>query len=224
MIPKNKFIKGSNKIGFKATEDFEKLQLDLFTNLAIEKIVLDDGPRSHLHARVQRCLCPTSRRRAQKDSSHTLTVYYSGNPTVARRPPWDGGFTWTHDAAGNPWVVVTCEGTGASLWWPNKDHPTGKPGDVTISITVPPGLEDVSNGRLIATTVLPDGWTRYDWHVSYPINNYDVTFNIGKFAHFSDEYISDGKPLTLDYYVMPQNLEKAKTQFQDAKHECSSLL
>ena len=89
---------------------------------------------------------------------------------------------------------------------------------MTISVTVPPGLEDVSNGRLLAQTALPDGWTRFDWHVSYPINNYDVTVNIGKFAHFSDQYASRGQPpVALDYYVMPENLEKAKETFQQVK-------
>jgi aminopeptidase N len=215
--PAAKFIKGSNRIGFKAVEDFEKLQLDLFTNLTIEKIVFDDGAEAAFTRELSAVYVQLPAT-ARKDSTHNLMVYYSGSPITARRPPWDGGFTWTNDASGNPWVVVTCEGTGASLWWPNKDHPTGKPGDVSISITVPPGLEDVSNGRLLATNQLPDGWTRYDWHVSYPINNYDVTLNIGKFAHFGEKYASKvGPPLTLDYYVMPENLVKAKKQFQQVK-------
>jgi len=215
--PAAKSIRGSNRIGFKATENFARLQVDLFTNLDIEKIVFDDAAEAGF-TREWNAVFVQLPVTAQKGSSHALTVYYSGQPTVARRPPWDGGFTWTNDATGHPWVVVTCEGAGASLWWPNKDHPTGKPGDVTISVTVPPGLEDVSNGRLLAQTVLPDGWTRFDWHVSYPINNYDVTINVGKFARFSDRYASHGQPpVTLDYYVMPENLEKAKKTFQQVK-------
>ena len=89
---------------------------------------------------------------------------------------------------------------------------------MTLSVTVPPGLEDISNGRLKSKTVLPDGWTRYDWVISYPINNYCVTVNIGKDAHFNDEYVSaDGEKLTLDYWVLPENLEKAKEQFKQVK-------
>ncbi|HEX9653365.1 MAG TPA: M1 family metallopeptidase, partial [bacterium] len=139
------------------------------------------------------------------------------NPIVAQRPPWDGGFTWEHDKAGNPWVVVTCQGTGASLWWPNKDHQADEPDSMMISITVPPGLENISNGRLRARTVLPDSWTRCDWFVSYPINNYNVTINIGKYSHFSEWYVSNGDSLSLDYYVMPENLEKAKSHFKQVK-------
>jgi aminopeptidase N len=111
---------------------------------------------------------------------------------------------------------VTCQGTGASLWWPNKDHQADEPDSMLISVTVPKGLMDVSNGRLRSTTELPDGWTRFDWFVSSPINNYCVTVNIGKFAHFADTF-NQGEPLSLDYYVLPQNLEKAKEQFKQVK-------
>ncbi len=155
--------------------------------------------------------------KALKGTRHALTVYYSGKPIVARRPPWDGGFTWDHDAQGNPWVVVTCEGTGASLWWPNKDHQSDEPDNMTISVTVPPGSEDISNGRLRRGPCCPDGWIRYDWFVSYPINNYCVTVNVGKYAHFSDVYKGEDGPVTLDYYVLPPNFEKAKKQFQQVK-------
>ncbi len=220
--PTEKTIRGSNRIGFKAVEDFDTLQLDLFTNLAIEKIVLDDAVEATCTREFDAVFVKFPAF-IPKDSRHALTVFYGGKPQVAKRPPWSGGVTWEHDAAGNPWVCVTCEGTGASVWWPNKDHPSCRPADVTISITVPPGLEDISNGRLVSTNALPDGWTEYNWHVSYPINNYDVTFNVGKFAHFSDTYRSGDGRLTLDYYVMPQNLKKAQKQFKDVKRMLASF-
>jgi aminopeptidase N len=219
--PFTKTIRGSNTIGFKATVDFDKLQVDLFTNLDISSILLD-GDIEAKFTREFNAVFVQLPSEVLKDSTHRLTISYGGSPWVAQRPPWDGGVTWDHDALGNPWACVTCEGLGASVWWPNKDHPTAKPSDVTISVTVPPGLEDVSNGRLLSTNVLADGWTQYNWHVSYPINNYNVTFNIGKFAHFSDTYKSAGQPLTLDYYVMPQNLQKAKRQFTDVRRMLSS--
>src|SRR5207247_9165431 len=99
----------------------------------------------------------------EKGSRHALTIFYADKPIVAKNPPWVGGFTWTHDSSGNPWVVVTCQGTGASLWWPNKDHQSDKPDSVLISVTVPKGLMDISNGRLRSVTELAGGWTRYDW-------------------------------------------------------------
>jgi len=215
--PATQSLKGSNKILFKTMADFEKMQVDLFANLAIEKIVFDDDSRASFTREFNAVFIQLPAP-AKQGSTHSVTVYYSGNPIVARRPPWDGGFTWDHDADGNPWVVVTCPETGASVWWPNKDHPADKPDTTTISVTVPPGLEDVSNGRLLSRTVLPDGWVRYDWFVSYPIDNYCVTLNIGKYTHFNDEYVNaDGEKLTLDYYVLPKNLEKAKVQFRQTK-------
>lgn len=214
--PETKSIKGSNKIAFKALDDFDTMQVDLFTNLAVEKIVVDDQSEATVTRELGAMFIKLPER-ALKGSSHSVQIFYAGKPVVAARPPWGGGFTWEHDAAGNPWVVVTCEGTGASLWWPNKDQQADRPENTTISITVPPGLEDVSNGRLIARTVLPDGWVRYDWYVSYPIDNYCVTFNIGKFAHFNDTYVRNGEALTLDYYVMPQNLDKARKQFRQVR-------
>jgi aminopeptidase N len=214
--PATQSIQGSNQILFSAVDDFEKMQIDLFDNMAIEKIVVDDA-KPATFTREFNAVFITLPEKLQKSSKHFVTIYYSGKPTVARRPPWDGGLTWEHDKDGNPWVVVTCQGTGASLWWPNKDHQADEPDSMLISITVPPGLENISNGRLRARTTLPDGWTRFDWFVSYPINNYNVTINIGKYVHFSEAYVRDGETLTLDYYVMPENLEKAKKQFQQVK-------
>jgi aminopeptidase N/cyclophilin family peptidyl-prolyl cis-trans isomerase len=215
--PATKTISGSNKITFKTVNDFTTMQVDLWSNLPISKIVFDDSASAKFTRELNAVFVELPEA-ARKDSTHSVTVFYSGTPTVARRAPWDGGITWDHDDAGNPWVVVTCPETGASIWWPNKDHASDRPDNTTISITVPAGLDEISNGRLKGKTVLPDGWVRYDWFVSYPIDNYCVTFNIGKYAHFSDEYVSaDGEKLSLDYYVLPKNLEKAKAQFQQVK-------
>jgi aminopeptidase N len=120
------------------------------------------------------------------------------------------------DVAGNPWVQVVCQGSGASLWWPNKDHLSDEPDSVSISVTIPNGLVNISNGRLRNTTQLPGNWTTYQWFVSYPINNYNVTLNIGKYTHLQDTYVTNDT-LTLDYYVMPYNLEKGKVIFSQVK-------
>ena len=215
--PATKSLNGSNKITFKAMNDFTRMQIDLWSNLPISKVVFDDQAPAPFTRELNAVFVelPAS---AIKGSTHSVTVFYSGTPVIARRPPWDGGISWDHDDDGNPWIVVTCPETGASVWWPNKDHASAKPDTTTISITVPAGLDEISNGRLKARTVLADGWVRYDWFVSRPIDNYCITFNIGKYAHFSDEYVSaDGEKLTLDYYVLPKNLEKAKEQFKQTK-------
>jgi aminopeptidase N len=212
--PADQTVRGSNAIYFNVVTAFNRMQIDLFRNMEIEKIVLDNGPTVPF-VREFNAVSVTLPKLLEKNSVHHIKVFYGGMPTVAKNPPWDGGLTWTKDSSGNPWVVVTCQGTGASLWWPNKDHQADEPDSMLMSITVPKGLMDISNGRLRSTTELPGGWTRYDWFISYPINNYCVTINVGQYAHFSDTY---GKnKLTLDYFVLPQDLERAKQTFGQVK-------
>ena len=212
--PADQSVRGSNDIYFKVVSSFNRMQIDLFKNMEIEKIVLDDGPTVPF-TREFNAVFVNLPKVIDKGPLHHIKVFYGGIPTVAKNPPWDGGLTWTKDSSGNPWVVVTCQGTGASLWWPNKDHQADEPDSMLMSITVPTGLTDISNGRLRSTTELPGGWTRYDWFISYPINNYCVTINVGKYAHFNETYGKD--KLTLDYYVLPQDLEGAKKTFGQVK-------
>ncbi len=209
-------IAGFNTIRFSVVNDFDLMQLDLFENMTIEKIVFD-GQTDVRFERELTAVYVHFPRQLKRKAVHEITIHYSGVPMEARRPPWAGGFTWARDGEGNPWVAVTCQGTGASLWWPNKDHQSDEPDSMLISVTVPSNLMNISNGRLRQKQDLGNGWTRYDWFVSYPINNYNVTLNIGKFAHFGDVYVNGKDTLTLDYYVLPENLEKAQRQFAQVK-------
>ena len=213
----NKFISGSNTIKFVAENDFQKLQIDLFANMKIEKIVYNDLKLNY--AREYNAVFVAFPDTIRKGAVQSFTIYYSGNPIAAKHAPWDGGFSWDKDEEGNPFVGVSCQGTGASLWWPCKDHQSDEPIGMNISITVPNGLNEVSNGRLKRRTVLPDGWIKYEWYVSYPINNYDVTLNIGKYKHFNDFYFNPQykDTLTLDYYVLTNHYEKAQKQFTQVK-------
>ena len=215
--PAKKSVGGSNTITFTVDSSFDRMQVDLFRNMEIGKITLDsDTARALPFEREFNAVFIRMPGSLEKGSDHRLRIEYSGNPVVAERPPWEGGFTWTKDSTGGPWAAVTCQNTGASLWWPNKDHQADKPDSMLISVTVPESLMDVSNGRLRAVTALPGGWKRYDWAVSYPINNYCVTVNVGRFAHFSDRYGKNGS-LALDYYVLPENLAKARKHFAQVK-------
>jgi aminopeptidase N len=212
-----KSISGFNLIKFKVINSFNKFQVDLFPNMKIREILFEDGTALK-YRREFGAVFITFPKKLKKDSEHQITFYYSGKPRTALNPPWDGGFIWTYDKEGNPWIEVACQGVGASLWWPNKDHQSDKPDSMLLSVTIPQNLEDVSNGRLRSKIILPNGKVQYNWFISYPINNYDVTLNIGKYSHFSDLYTSgDGSKLTLDYYVMPQNLQKAKEHFKEVK-------
>ncbi|MFM6977088.1 MAG: M1 family metallopeptidase [Sphingobacteriaceae bacterium] len=207
----NRSISGSNEFRFTATQDFDRLQFDLFENLSVYKIVYRGAELAF--TREFNAVFVSFPNTIKKGSRESFTVYYGGKPTVAKNAPWDGGFIFKKDAEGNPWVAVACQGFGASSWWPNKDHQSDEVDSMLISISVPDTLEDVSNGRLQSKVKLADGYMQYNWLVSYPINNYDVTFNVGKFAHFSDTFESEKGPLTLDFHVLKENLAKAKTHF-----------
>ena len=208
-----KFISGSNEFRFTATEDFKKLQFDLFANLKIEKVIFHGKTLPFTReANAVFINFPNTIKRGIKEA---FTVYYSGNPVVAKRAPWDGGFVFTKDTEGKPWVATACEGLGASVWWPNKDHLSDEVDSMLISISVPKGLKDVSNGRLRKVTELNNGYTRFDWAVKNPINNYDVEANIGNYVHFDDTFNGEKGRLSLDYWVLPASLDKAKKQFTD---------
>ncbi len=209
--PARRFISGSNLFRFTATQDFTRLQFDLFANLKVEKVVY--GSRELPFTREANAVFvsfPTPLRKGQRAE---FTVQYSGLPTVAKKAPWDGGVVFTQDAAGQPWAATACQGVGASIWWPCKDQQADEVDSMLISVSVPRGLKDVSNGRLRRITELKDGYTRFDWAVQSPINNYDVALNVGNFQHFGEVYQGEKGPLTLDYWVLPENLAKAKTQF-----------
>jgi aminopeptidase N len=149
-------------------------------------------------------------------SVQTVTVYYHGRPRVALRPPWDGGFVWSHDSLGHPWVATAVQGLGASAWWPNKDTQADEPDSQRIAITVPDSLTDVSNGRLRRTSHHDDGTTTYEWFVENPINNYDVAVNIGVYAHDSTTYQGAQGPLTMDFWPLRIHARVARTQFTQA--------
>lgn len=214
--PATQFISGSNTIQFKATKDFKRMQIDLVENMEIDKII--QGNKQMKFERELGAVYINFPEMLKANSTHNIKVFYSGKPKVSARPPWDGGFTWTMDKSGNPWVAVTVQGDGAYLWWPNKEHQSDEPDSMLISITIPNDLMNISNGCLRNKTDLGNGWTKWDWFVSYPINNYNVTLNIAKYSHFDDIYINEnGDTLRLDYYVLPYNTEKAKKQFQQVK-------
>ena len=209
--PARRFISGSNLFRFTATQDFTRLQFDLFANLTVEKVLYKG--KEVPFTREANAVFVTFPQAFAKGRRDEFTVRYSGNPTVAKKAPWDGGLVFTTDAAGRPWVASACQGTGASIWWPTKDQQADEVDSMLISISVPTGLKDVSNGRLRRITKLDDGYTRFDWAVRNPINNYDVALNVGDYQHFADAYPGEKGLLTLDYWVLPENVAKAKVQF-----------
>ncbi len=212
VYPTTKTIKGEVDIVFTATQNFERLQIDLYENLEIDSIIYQ-GVSVAYQRRYQAVFVELPF--IKKGTTDQFTVYYHGRPVIAKNPPWTGGFIWTKDRKGTDWIAVACEGDGASIWWPNKDHLSDEPDSMMIRITVPDHLFCVANGNLTNTYPVDNNRRRFDWKVSYPINNYNVTVNIGDYVNFSDTYqAADQTTMPLDYYVLSYNLEKAKKHFQ----------
>ena len=211
--PDTKYLSGKNTIRFRMLKDSRRIQIDLTESLNIDKILFGATPLKY--QRDTGAVFIDFPQTLHAGRTYSIDFYYSGHPPETGR---FGAFTFKKDAAGHTWINTACEGTGASIWWPDKDQWRDEVEDMDISVAVPNGLMDVSNGKFVGKTDLGDGYTRWDWHVSYGINNYDVSLNIGNYVHFGEELPEpSGKKLAMDYYVLPEDLDKAKVQFAQAK-------
>lgn len=208
-------ISGSNLIQYKVLNSHQTMQIDLQEPLNISRI--NQNGKALNFTREGSAFFIEIEEVQKTGDLNEITVHYSGKPVVAARPPWDGGFTWTQDSNGKPFVATSNQGIGASIWWPNKDHPYDEPDSMLISITTPDTLMDVSNGRLRGIDEPGDGTKVLHWFVSNPINNYGVNINIGDYVHFEETYDGEKGTLDLDYYVLRENEEKAREQFKQVK-------
>lgn len=210
--PETRSISGSNMVRFIVLEADSVLQIDLQPPMKMKKAMMDGqelriekvGNAHYIHCR----------KKLEKGGTYDVTIDYEGQPKVSRRPPWDGGMTWTKDSEGHDFIASSCQGDGASLWWPCKDHPYDEPDSILMSVTVPDPLMDVSNGRLISVDKNDNGTSTYHWFVANPINHYGVNINIARYEHFSEVYIGEDGGLDCHYYVLPNNLKKAQEQFR----------
>ena len=211
--PADSTIVGSNTIDYQVVDKYNVMQIDLQEPMQITKVIQDgnslkferEGNVFHIYLTANQ----------NKGDYKQITVFYNGKPKIAIRPPWDGGITWKKDENGKSFIATSCQGLGASVWWPNKDHMYDEAESMLISVNVPKGLMDISNGRLQSVKQLKDGTTTYNWYVSNPINNYGVNINIGDYVAFSEKYKGEKGILDCQYYVLRNNLTKAKKQFQD---------
>ncbi len=213
--PDDSTFSGFNTITYKVLKPDSVMQIDLQAPMVIDSVVQDkkslpvtrDGNAWFIRMAALQA----------KDKSKKITVFYSGKPRKAAKAPWDGGVVWAKDEKGRPWIATACQGLGASIWWPNKDTQSDEPEDMTISVTVPSDLTDVSNGRLKKTIDNPDGTKTFVWYVSNPINNYDVAVNIGNYIEMKDTYSGEGGKLDLGFWVLDYNEDKAREHFKVVK-------
>jgi aminopeptidase N len=210
----NKSLKGLNTITYKVLSKAKILQIDLQEPLVITSI-LQEGEA--LDFRREGAVYWVSLKKEQVPGEiNSLQVAYEGIPKEAIRPPWDGGVTWQKDSQGIPFIATSNQGIGASIWWPLKDHPADEVDSLDMYVTVPKGLMDISNGRLMEIKMGQTTDT-FHWKVTNPINDYGVNLNIGDYVHFGEKYEGEKGTLDMDYFVLRENLEKAKVHFQEAK-------
>jgi hypothetical protein len=200
VIPEEKLITGSNTIRFRVVQAFSVLQVDLFASMHIDKIWFHGRPLSY--QREYNAVFIRFPHPLERDTEDSITISYAGQPREPDLSTLQGGFIWFQDNNGNPWVESVCQGSGASLWWPCKDHQSDKPDSMHIAVTVPDTLMDISNGTLQHVISLPHHLKRFDWFVHYPINTYNVAVNIGKYAHRTEPYVNGGDSMTLHYWYL----------------------
>ncbi len=211
--PTEKYLSGSTTVMYEVLKPHKVIQIDLQPPLKVDKVT-QDGKELTFKVDGHNAYMINLTKKQVKGKNESIVVHYSGKPIVARRPPWDGGVQWVKDADGNDYVATSCQGLGASAWWPNKDHMYDECDSMLIAITVPEKLKDISNGRLRRVVDNTDGTKTFEWFVKNPINNYGINMNIGNYTHFNDTFKGEKGELTLDYYVLPENLEKAKEHFK----------
>lgn len=215
-----KQITGVNYITLKVISEpvSDSLQLDLQEPMVLDEVVYNDLLVNFIHEGnvywVRGAFHDW-----KVDSTYTLYVEFHGKPRQAKNPPWDGGFIWTHDSTGNPWIAVACQGLGASAWWPCKDAQWDEPDKgAMLTLEVNKGLEVVGNGREVHINDTAEAGYEYKaWEVKNPINTYDLTFYIGDYVHWHDTLMGEQGKLDLSYYVLRENLSKARKQFEIVK-------
>lgn len=213
--PEKKWISGRNTVRFKMLKDDTRIQLELFANLTIERIIFNT--RELKYTRELNTVYIDFPEPLRSGRTYAIDFHYSGAPAEAGR--FDA-LAFKKDPAGGHWINTANEGVGSSVWWPSKDQWRDEPDTMDIKVSIPNGLTNVSNGRFITKTDLGDGYTKWHYRVHYPINSYNVSLNIANYVHFG-ETMGD---LTLDYHVLPANLEKAKKQFAQVKPMMEAFL
>ncbi|MAV04046.1 MAG: peptidase M1 [Flavobacteriaceae bacterium] len=211
--PEKRTIYGSNEISYHVIESYHEMQIDLQQPLILTRAeqngkdleIRHDGNAHFIKLKDTQI----------KGENNKIKVFYEGKPRVAVRAPWDGGISWERDKNGNHFIASSCQGLGASVWWPNKDHMYDEVEGMLMSVNVPKGLTNISNGRLVKVDEMSES-TTFHWQVVNPINNYGVNINIGDYVNFSEIYQGENGDLDMDYYILSYNLEKAKIHFEDA--------
>jgi len=210
----SKSILGSNTMLFTALKPGRKMQIDLQEPMQLDAVIFLD--KKLTFTRDGNVYTITFASDIQPGNVNKLQLQFSGKPKEAIRPPWDGGWIWKQDENGSPWMSVACQGLGASVWYPCKDHQSDEPDSASLTMIVPDTLVAVGNGRLREVRTMPGKKKAFTWAVTNPINNYNIIPYIGKYVNFTETFQGEKGSLDCSYWVLDHDLEKAKEQFKQA--------
>ena len=213
VFPDEKFISGKNTVVYSVLKPYQVIQIDLQEPMMITSVIQENKPLKY--NREGNVYFIFLSKEQKVGDINKLIIEYEGKPKEAIRAPWDGGLSWDRDENNNHFIATSCQGLGASVWWPNKDHMYDEVDSMLISVNIPENLINVSNGRLRKVTSENNGRKTYHYFVNNPINNYGVNINIGDYVNFSEIYDGEKGKLDIDYFVLSYNLEKAKKHFKD---------
>jgi aminopeptidase N len=217
--PETREIDGQVIVRAKVVHPMNQLVLDLDTLLNVQEIWDLSNPKKPIAApfirKVGQIWIDLGFTR-QAGEQVQVRILYGGKPRVAARAPWDGGFTWATTKAGAPWITTTCQGEGADLWWPCKDHVSDEPDSMAFNVRVPEPLVAACNGRLLSTSKHKDGTQTFHWYISTPINIYNVALNLAPYRSIEGPYKSvTGETFPVVFYVLPDDYEKGKKLFTE---------
>lgn len=216
IFPQTKSIKGSNVIRYKVLENKQRMQIDLQPPMNITSVSQKNKQLNF--KRVGNVFYIELDTEQKVGKTYEISIKFEGSPKISNNPPWDDGFTWKKDKNGNDFIATSCQGGGASIWWPCKDHMYDEPDEgINLDINVPDHLTAVGNGRLINVEEKSNNTRTFSWEVKNPINNYGVNINIGDYVHFSEKFNGEKGILDCDYYVLSYKLKKAQNHFRDSK-------
>jgi aminopeptidase N len=202
-----------------------EIQIDLQEPMILDSVLIGDAvlKKSSIRKDGNAYFIPFHENKNNENKLSTITIFFHGSPKVAKMPPWDGGIIWSKDPNGKPWVSIACQGLGASVWYPCKDTQMDEPDSVTMHFTVPTGLKCISNGQFLSKTENKRGYSTFSWHVSNPINNYNIIPYIGDYTNIHEHYTGEKGNLELDYWVLKNNEEKAKIHFAEVPRMLTAL-
>ena len=208
--PARKWLDGDATLTFLAAKPIDRLVVDLDRNYRVALVELDGVAIDAAHWRNPEGRMTVDLPKSMAAGARTtLRIRYAGNPHVANKAPWDGGFVWATAPTGEPWVATAVQGEGCDLLWPCIDHPQAEPLEVVQHVSVPAPLVAAGNG-IAEGMDEKDGWRTYHWRAKQP-NTYAIALNIGPYELLQAEYKSRfGNPIPLRFWYLKGNMAKAE--------------